>query len=143
MHGIYLHTRTSGTHAGPLRRRDDGGTSYIIYVDIILTTCVEYYTECVMSLIDPVTTGSQELEEELVPKSSLHNVFSPPKRIRKKKTKKTTYTVNKKKYTVFHTQLIVCVGARAHSGNHRLYTRCTGTVRSPRVPKKKRTDIYL
>lgn len=88
MHGIYLHTRTSGAHAGPLRRRDDGGTSYIIYVDIILTTCVEYYTECVMSLIDPVTTGSQELEEELVPKSSLHNVFFPHRRGFEKNNKK-------------------------------------------------------
>lgn len=96
MHGIYLHIRTSGAHAGPLRRQDDGGTSYIIYVDIILTTCVEYYTECVMSLIDPVTTGSQELdEEELVPKSSLHNVFFPAEEDLEKKQKK-TFTVKKK-----------------------------------------------
>lgn len=29
--------------------RDAGSTSYIIYADIILTTCVEYYTECIMS----------------------------------------------------------------------------------------------
>lgn len=65
---IYIYTRLLLT-----RHRGVGGTSYIIYADIILTTCVEYYTECVMSAIDPVTAESQKLEKYLVYRSP-----SPP-----------------------------------------------------------------
>jgi hypothetical protein len=136
---MYTHTRTHGAHAGPLRRRDDGGTSYIIYVDIILTTCVEYYTECVMSLIDPVTTGSQELEVELVPKSSLHNVFFP-KRIWKKKTKKTC-TVKKKdavNHRFPHATDYMCVYMCARAGSRCLYTEYRHSSKPASAKKKKK-----
>lgn len=72
---MHTHTHTYKHTASPLRRRDGGGTSYIIYVDIILTTCVEYYTECVMSLIDPATTGRAMSSNKSLSLSRLYIMF--------------------------------------------------------------------
>jgi len=86
-----------------------------------------------MSPIDPVTTGSQELEKELVSKSSLHNVFSEED-LEKKKRKKTCTvkkdTVNQHPLCTLH--IYVCVRARKPEVIAHIIPR---GVR--RVPKKK------